>query len=106
MEFRNSILIPGIPMEFYANLFVIPKIIPNNSMEFQKMRDANPLRNSGWFGLRVSKIYYFAFGFGFQVFKNPILSLGSGSGFKNFPKNRVLGSGWVFKNSNKIFQKF
>jgi hypothetical protein len=24
-------------MEFYANLFVIPKIIPNNSMEFQRI---------------------------------------------------------------------
>ncbi len=60
-------------------------------------RDANPLQNSGWFGLWVSKICYFGFRFGFRVFKNPILGLGSGSGFENFPKNRVLGSGlgWV-----------
>jgi hypothetical protein len=29
-EFQNSIIIPGIPMEFYANFFVIPKIIPKN----------------------------------------------------------------------------
>jgi hypothetical protein len=34
---RNSKKVPGIPMEFYANLFVIPKIIPNNSMEFQRI---------------------------------------------------------------------
>ncbi len=51
-----------------------------------KNRDANPLQNSGWFGLWVFKIWYFGFGFGFRVFKNPILGLGSGSEFKNFPK--------------------
>jgi hypothetical protein len=65
--------------------------------EILTTRDANPLQNSGWFGLWVSKICYFEFGFGFRVFKNPTLGLVSGSGFENFPKNRVLGSGlgWV-----------
>jgi hypothetical protein len=31
-----------------------------------KIRDANPLQNSGWFGLWVSKICHFGFGFGFS----------------------------------------
>jgi hypothetical protein len=48
-----------------------------------------PLQNSGWFGLWVSKICHIGFGFGFRVFKNPILGLGLGSGFENFSKNRV-----------------
>jgi hypothetical protein len=34
---RNSIIIPRIPMEFYANFRGIPKIIPNNSKEFQRI---------------------------------------------------------------------
>jgi hypothetical protein len=62
-----------------------------------KTRDANPLQNSGWFGLWVSKICYFGFGFGFRVFKNPILGLGlgSGSGFENFPKTGFWVQVWV-----------
>jgi hypothetical protein len=34
---RNSTKIPRIPMEFYAFLFVIPRIIPNNPLEFQRI---------------------------------------------------------------------
>jgi hypothetical protein len=34
---RKSIFTPGIPIEFYAFLFVIPRKIPNNSMEFQRI---------------------------------------------------------------------
>jgi hypothetical protein len=37
MESRNSIVntkFSGIPMEFYAHFFRIPRIIPNNSKEF------------------------------------------------------------------------
>jgi hypothetical protein len=34
---RNSTKIPVIPTEFYANLFVIPRIIPNNFMESQRI---------------------------------------------------------------------
>jgi hypothetical protein len=33
------------------------------------------------------------FGFGYRVFKKSDSGSGTGSGFENFPKNRVLGSG-------------
>jgi hypothetical protein len=71
-------------------------------------RDANPLQNSGWFGLWVSKICYFGFGFGFRVFKNPILGLGFGFRVRKFPKKPGFGFrfGLGFVKNIKIPAKF
>jgi hypothetical protein len=71
-------------------------------------RDANPLQNSGWFGFWVSKICYIGFGFGFRVVKNPILGLGSGSGFEIFFKKPGFGFrfGLGFVKNIKIPAKF
>jgi hypothetical protein len=67
-----------------------------------------PAAKYGRFGLCVSKIYHFGLGFGFRVFKNPILGLGSGSGFESFQKNLVLGSGlgWVLQKTSKYQRNF
>jgi hypothetical protein len=81
-------LISKSNFDFEINLF-------EGKLFFQLIhfRDANPLQNSGWFGLCVSKICHF--GFGFRVFKNPILGLGSGSGFEFFSKKSGFGLGFV-----------
>jgi hypothetical protein len=71
-------------------------------------RDANPIQNSGWFGLWVSKICYFGFGFRVPGFQKSNSGFGFGFRVRKFPKKSGFGFrfGLGFVKNIKIPAKF